>query len=91
MKLGVLSVLFSNKPLKEVLEYLKGLGVETVELGCGGYPGNAHCKPEVLLKDEGAFAEFKKTIDESGLISALSCHGNMVHPDRKSLIRLYRP
>jgi sugar phosphate isomerase/epimerase len=84
MKLGVLSVLFSNKPLKEVLEYLKGLGVETVELGCGGYPGNAHCKPEVLLKDEGAFAEFKKTIDESGLsISALSCHGNMVHPDRK--------
>ena len=34
--------------------------------------------------DEKAFGEFKSAIDESGIkISALSCHGNPVHPDKQ--------
>ncbi len=83
MKLGVLTVLFGNKTLKETVTYLKGLGVEAVEIGCGGYPGKAHCDPEVLLSDEAAYNEFMQTISDAGLIvSALSCHGNMVHPDK---------
>ncbi|HHX73238.1 MAG TPA: sugar phosphate isomerase/epimerase [Clostridiales bacterium] len=83
MKLGVLTVLFGNKTLKETVTYLKGLGVEAIEIGCGGYPGKSHCDPEVLLADEAAFNEFMQTIADSGLIvSALSCHGNMVHPDK---------
>ena len=45
MKLGVLTVLLGNKPLKEALSYLKSLGVETIELGCGGYPGKASLRP----------------------------------------------
>ena len=82
MKLGVLTVLFGDRPLPEVLGYLKGLGVETVEIGCGGYPGKAHCDPQKLLADPEALAEFKSVIAASGLeISVLSCHGNMVHPD----------
>ncbi len=83
MKLGVLTVLFGNKPLDEVLVYLKAQGVETIELGCGGYPGKGHCDPELLLGDNVAFDAFTKTIADSGLeISALSCHGNMVHPNK---------
>ena len=39
MKLGVLTVLFSEKPLEEVFKYLSKLGIHTVELGSGGYPG----------------------------------------------------
>lgn len=82
MKLGVFTTLLSDKSLDEALAYFKSKGIEMVEIGCGGYPGNAHANPEVLLNDEKAFEEFKATIDKYGLeISALSCHGNPVHPN----------
>ena len=61
-----------------------GAHPDDVEIGCGGYPGNAHANPEVLLNDEKAFEEFKATLDKYGLeISALSCHGNPVHPNKE--------
>jgi sugar phosphate isomerase/epimerase len=83
MKLGVFAVLLGNKPLDEALAYFKSAGIQAVEIGCGGYPGSAHCNPAVLLNDEKAFAQFKATIDKYGLeISALSVHGNPVHPDK---------
>ncbi len=84
MKLGVLTNVIGSTPLKEALAYLKGLGAQMVEIGCGGYPGTDHCDPGVLLHDEAKLEEFKKTIAESGLeISALSCHGNPVHPNKE--------
>lgn len=84
MKLGVFTTLLSNKSLDEALAYFKSKGIEMVEIGCGGYPGNAHANPEVLLNDEKAFEEFKATLDKYGLeISALSCHGNPVHPNKE--------
>ena len=84
MKLGVLAVLFGNKTLADACAHLKNLGVETVEIGCGGYPGKAHCDPAKLLADESALQEFVDTVKNSGLeISALACHGNMVHPNKE--------
>jgi len=83
MKLGVLTVLLGQKNLKDALQYLASLGVQAVELGAGGYPGKAHVNPEILLQDKAALAEFRKTVADSGLIiSALSCHGNPVHPQK---------
>ncbi len=83
MKLGVFTTLLSDKSLDEALSYFKSKGIEMIEIGCGGYPGNAHANPEILLNDEKAFEEFKTTLDKYGLeISALSCHGNPVHPDK---------
>ena len=83
MKLGVLTNLMGEKPLPEVLDYLAPKGVQTVEIGCGGYPGNAHANPEVLLRDEAALEAFKKTIADHGMsISALSAHGNPLHPNK---------
>ena len=58
MKLCVLANLYGAKPLDETLSILKGLGVEAVEIGCGGYPGKAHCDPEVLLHDDKALEEW---------------------------------
>ena len=84
MKLGVFTTLLSDKSLDEALSYFKSKGIEMVEIGCGGYPGNAHANPEILLNDEKAFEEFKATLDKYGLeISALSCHGNPVHPNKE--------
>ena len=42
MKLGVLTVLLGDLSLDETLRYLKSLGVQQVEIGCGGTPGTAH-------------------------------------------------
>ena len=54
-----------------------------MEIGCGGYPGKAHCNPEILLSDDVALAEWLALIDKYGMdVSALSVHGNPVHPDK---------
>jgi sugar phosphate isomerase/epimerase len=83
MKIGCFAVLFSDQPFKNALKIIKELGCEAVEIGCGNYPGNAHCNPELLLKNADAFKEFKQTVEQSGLeISALSCHGNPIHPSK---------
>jgi sugar phosphate isomerase/epimerase len=82
MKLGVMTVLLGQKPLAEVAKYLSDLGVQEVEIGTGGYPGNAHCKPTELLGDKAAIQAFKNSYEQYGLkLSAFSVHGNYVHPD----------
>ncbi len=82
MKLGVLTVLFSDQPLEKVLDMVAEAGCQCVELGCGNYPGNAHCNPAELLADEDKLKQFKDLIASKGLeISALSCHGNPLHPN----------
>ena len=56
--------------------------VGAVELGTGGWPGSAHVDLEGLESAAEA-AEFRRRLDDEGLIiSALSCHGNPLHPDR---------
>jgi sugar phosphate isomerase/epimerase len=91
MKLGVFAVLLGNKPLDEALQYFKKAGIQAVEIGCGGYPGNAHCNPAVLLNDEKALAQFKATIAKSGLeLGCLSVHGNPVHPDKEIAAAFHR-
>ena len=83
MKIGVFAVLFGEKPLGEALDYIKSAGCGAVEIGCGHYPGKAHCDPAALLADEAALAAFRNEFESRGLeISALSCHGNVLHPDR---------
>lgn len=82
MKLCVLANLYGAKSLEETLSILKGLGVEAVEIGCGGYPGKAHCDPEVLLADERKLSAWLDLFRKYDIeLAALSCHGNPVHPD----------
>ncbi len=82
MKLGVFTVLLSQLSLQEALGQFKGLGIQAVELGCGYYPGTAHCNTKELLADEQRLKDYKAMIDDYGLeISALSAHGNPVHPN----------
>src|SRR6266568_6173285 len=81
VRVGVFTALLAQMPLDGVIAKLKGLGVATVELGTGNYPGDPHCKLS-LLEDKAARKEFKQKLDDNGVsISALSCHGNPLHPD----------
>ena len=83
MKLSVLANLYGNKPLDETLRILTELGVHTVELGAGGYPGKAHCNPAELLADEAKYTEFMNTLKKYDVtVCALSAHGNALHPNK---------
>lgn len=83
MKLSVLANLYGQKSLDETLAILSSMGVEAVEIGCGGYPGKAHANPEVLLNDEKAFEEFMGLFKKYNIEPcALATHGNPVHPDK---------
>jgi sugar phosphate isomerase/epimerase len=82
MKLSVLANLYGKKSLDETLQILTGLGVHTVEIGAGGYPGKAHCNPAELLADEKKFEEFVATFKKYDVeICALAAHGNPLHPN----------
>lgn len=83
MKLSVLTVPLSGMPFEKALDFLAPLGVEAVEIGCGGFPGNAHCNPAELLNKPEAIKAYKAALAERNMsIAALSCHGNPVHPNK---------
>ncbi|HSL23497.1 MAG TPA: sugar phosphate isomerase/epimerase [Vicinamibacterales bacterium] len=84
MKIGVFTVLFGDKPFEDTLDYVASLGLGAVEIGTGAYPGDAHCRPSELLASESMLRSFRDAVASRGLeISALSCHGNPLHPDRR--------
>ena len=84
MKLGVLTVPFSALSLEDTLKKLSAWGVQAVELGAGGYPGDAHLKPKELLPDDKKIAEVLDLLKKYNMVvSAISCHGNPVHPNKE--------
>jgi sugar phosphate isomerase/epimerase len=81
MKLGVLTVLYQQISLGEALDKIGAMGADAIELGTGNYPGDAHCKPAELLDDPAAAKKLRRDVEQRGLfISALSQHGNPLHP-----------
>jgi sugar phosphate isomerase/epimerase len=83
MRIGVFTPLLSQLSFSAVLKKLKALQIDTVELGTGNYPGDAHCKLS-MLEDRAALAELQRVLaDHGATVSALSCHGNPLHPDKQ--------
>jgi sugar phosphate isomerase/epimerase len=82
MKLGLFTALFQQLPLEAVLDKAKSFGIEAVEFGTGGYPGKHHCDPDRLLDQPTRISALLKGVQERGMmISALSVHGNPIHPN----------
>jgi len=83
MKVGIFTALFAKMSLDEVLKKIKPLGIRTLELGTGNYPGDPHLKLD-WLSAPAKLKEFKQKLDDQGFtISALSCHGNPLHPSKQ--------
>ena len=81
MRVGVFTPLLSGLPLRDVLVKLATHGIRTVELGTGNYPGDAHCSLS-LLSSKTEMRQFRALLSDHGVsISALSCHGNPLHPN----------
>lgn len=82
MKLGVFTTVLGQLPFDEACRFFSENGVQMVEVGCGGFPGKAHCDAAEFLADEQKQIDFMNTLKKYKLeISALSAHGNMVHPN----------
>lgn len=83
MKLGVMSPVLGGMSLRQMIEYLSSLGVQSLELGCGGYPGKAHCDAADFLAHPEKIEELKQMLAENHMdLPALACHGNPLHPDK---------
>ena len=52
MKLGTFTVVLGDMALDDACGFLESNGVQMVEIGCGGFPGKAHCDAAELLADE---------------------------------------
>lgn len=83
MKLGVMSPVLGEMSLRQMIEYLSSLGVQSLELGCGGYPGKAHCDAADFLAHPEKIEELEQMLAENHMdLPALACHGNPLHPDK---------
>jgi sugar phosphate isomerase/epimerase len=83
MKLGVFTALFAGLTLDQVIEKVTAAGLDAVEIGTGAYPGAAHIDVDDLLASKAKAKAYRKKLADAGLtISALSCHGNPLHPDK---------
>ncbi|WP_276301813.1 sugar phosphate isomerase/epimerase family protein [Halorussus lipolyticus] len=84
MDIGVLTVPLGGQSLDDALAYLHGIGVDAVELGCGGHPGDDHLPRDEYLNDDEAQNHLFDLLDEYEMeISALATHNNPLHPDEE--------
>ncbi len=82
--IGVFDAVYDKLSLDAMLEKVSALGLEAMEIGTGGYPGNNHCPVDELLADAGKAKAWKKKFEDHGIrVATLSCHGNPIHPDAK--------
>jgi sugar phosphate isomerase/epimerase len=83
MKLGLFTPVFGKLGVKDMLQKVRSLEkISAIELGTGAWPGSDHVDVSGLMSDKARAREFRQMICDTGLsISALSCHGNPLHPD----------
>jgi len=80
--IGVFDPVYADLSLDSMIEKISALGLEAVEIGTGGYPGDHHCPVEELLADSAKLKAWKKKFEDRNIrVAALSCHGNPVHPN----------
>lgn len=83
MKLGAFNTVLLDKKLDEALDIVKSWGLEAIEFGSGGFIPKNHVNPAELLADDKKRKYLLDAVEKRGLIiSALSCHANIVHPDK---------
>jgi sugar phosphate isomerase/epimerase len=84
LRIGVFDAAFHDLSTEQLVELIKELKIEAVEIGSGNDPGAAHCDREALLADDAKRRAYAALFESNGiLVSAFSCHGNPVHPDRQ--------
>ncbi|UUX33903.1 sugar phosphate isomerase/epimerase family protein [Fundicoccus culcitae] len=84
MKLGVFTPVFNNLSFEAMIDKVADAGLQMVEIGTGGSPGDAHLNIQELLASEQARKDYLAKLADRGLeISALSAHHNPISPNPK--------
>ncbi|MBQ7901583.1 MAG: sugar phosphate isomerase/epimerase [Clostridia bacterium] len=84
MELSVMSPVLNNMGLEEAVKYLSELGVDSMELGVGGYQGKALCDAADYLANPEKIDALKALHEKYNVkLSALACHGNPIHPNKE--------
>lgn len=83
MRLGLFSPIFNDLSFPELRDEVKHFPqITMLELGTGGWPGASHLSLDSLIDNRKAIADYLAQLTDAGMvISALSCHGNAVHPN----------
>lgn len=90
MELCIMSPILNHLSLEDMLTYLNSLGVHSLELGAGGYPGKVHFDPKEYLQHPEKIDAFKALLDKYQIrLAALACHGNPVHPNKELAARCH--
>ncbi|MBQ7974375.1 MAG: sugar phosphate isomerase/epimerase [Clostridia bacterium] len=85
MNLSVMSPVLAQMSLEDAVKYLSELGVDSLELGVGGYPGTAHLDAEECVAHPEKIEEVKAILNKYNMkLSAIACHGNPVHPNKEA-------
>lgn len=83
MKIGLFIALFGDRPLEDALDTCVAEGIQSVEIGAGAYPGTPHIDVPALIESKAERDALLNKIHSRGLtLSALSIHGNPVHPNK---------
>jgi len=81
MKLALCTDVFGALPYPHMLDKVKSLGIDAVEMTAGGWSPCPHVKTAELLADPAKAAAFKAELDKRGMeIAALNCSGNPLAP-----------
>ena len=84
MRIGLVTDSLGHLPFDDLLKTAVDLGIETIELGCGGWSSAPHVNLDLLLESERERKNFVAKIRDHGLeISALNCSGNQLAPGER--------
>ena len=82
MRLGAYTACLHDKPLKDALDILAALGLDSAEINSGGFLPPVHLPIEDLRSSQTARSEYLALFDEAGVaLTALNCNGNPLDPD----------
>ncbi len=82
MKLGVITTGILQHDFEQGLDRVRDLGLDTIELGCGGFHSKKYADPAALLASDEAFRRWSAAFEERDLaVSALAVHGDPLSPD----------
>ncbi len=81
MELAICTDVYAELSFTEMLDKVKSLGVNAVEMSAGGWGPCPHTKTQELLADDDKVKAFKEELEKRDMeISALNCSGNPLAP-----------
>ena len=81
MKLSICTDVFAELSYTEMLDKVKSLGIDAVEMTAGGWGARTHCPTKELLEDDNKLAAYKAELEKRGMeIAALNTSCNQLWP-----------